>query len=178
VKLWRRAPLHERLAREAGLAPTGPVDTRPWWGEVGIHGVPRPREWDAVAVIEAESEGAASRFVALPGRAPLVEEGAAGVEPFAEAIDAALDRPYRAEAVRRPDGSWAVAARRIRVLELPGQGGDEIDLTLGADGRRLSVDGGLVFGSIPALEQLVAPEGHVHATRLDGILWEVQATRL
>jgi hypothetical protein len=80
--------------------------------------------------------------------------------------------------VRRTAEAWAVAARRIRVVDLPDQDGEEVDLTTGPDGRRLLVDGETRFGASPALEQLVDGDGHVRAARLDGTLWEVAVSRL
>ena len=53
VGFFRRESLHERLAREGGLDERPPHDTTPRWGAAGIHGVPRPRQWDAVATAEA-----------------------------------------------------------------------------------------------------------------------------
>jgi hypothetical protein len=175
---WRREPLHERLAREGGLDRAPRVDTGPSWGEVGIHGVSRPREWDAVATVDAELEGNEARFVALPDGTLLVESGPDDLAPLAEAVERSLAPPYRAEAVRRSTETWAVAARTIRVVDLPDQDGEELDLTIGPDGRKLLVDGQPRFGSVPALEALVAGGGHVRGSRLDGTLWEVQATRL
>lgn len=177
MPFWRREPLHERLAREGGLGPR-PVDTGPHWGEVGIHGVSRPREWDAVVTVEADLEGREARFVALPDGTLLVESGPDDVSALAEAIERSLTPPYRAEAVRRTASAWAVAARRIKVVDLPDQDGEEVELTTGPDGRRVLVDGEPQFGSAPALERLVEGGGHVLATRLDGDLWDVQATRL
>lgn len=179
MRFSRREPLHRRLARAGGLdARPQPVDTRPWWGEVGIHGVSRPREWDAVVTAAAELDGVEARFVALPDGRLLVESGPSELRPLADAVEQALAPPYRAEAVSRGGDGWAVAARRIHLLALPGQAGDELDLTVGPDERHLVVDGESVIASVPALEALVAPHGHVHAHRLDGALWEVQATRL
>jgi hypothetical protein len=178
VRFRRREPLHERLAREGGLAMRDPADTRPNWGEVGIHGVARPREWDAVVTVEADVEGDEVRFVALPDGVLLVESGSDAVAPLAEAVERSVEPPYRAEAVRRSAAAWAVAARRIRVLELAGQDGDELELTFGPEGRSVVVDGRPRFGSLPALEPLVEGGGHVRARRLDGPLWEIEATRL
>ena len=42
--IFRREPLHKKLAREARLEQEpeqGPVDPGPHWGVTGIHGVPR-----------------------------------------------------------------------------------------------------------------------------------------
>lgn len=178
MALWRREPLHRRLARQGGLeAP--PVDTTPRWGEVGIHGVARPREWDAVARVDADLPGKEARFVALPGGELVIEDGPDDVAPLADAVERSLQPPYRAEAVRRGDGSWAVAARRIRVAELPGAEGETIRLERSEEeGRRLEVDGAPAFGTVPALEALLDGDGVVTARRLDGPLWEVDVHRL
>lgn len=174
VRLFRREPLHRRLAREGGLEPR-PVDTRPGWGEVGIHGVARPREWDVVVLVSAELDGLRSSFVALPGGTVVVEDGPDGVEPLAEAVERTLDPPYRAEAVSRPeDGTWSVGAKRIRVVELADLDGDELTLTVGPDGRALVVDGEQRFGSAPALEAFLAgAKGVVRARRIDGPSFEL-----
>ena len=47
----------------------------------------------------------------------IVEYGPRGIETLVNVIS--LDPPYRAEAVRREDGLWAVASRRIEVIRLP-----------------------------------------------------------
>jgi hypothetical protein len=172
VRLFRRRePAHVQLAREAGLdAPPGPVDTRPWWGEVGIHGVARPREWDAVATVEADLPGERAEFVALDDATLVIEEGPDDVAPLAEAVERSLAPPYRAEAVRRADGTWAVAARRIRIVELPDAEGDELELTIDPDG--------MAIGRAPALEPLLDGPGVATARRIDGDLWEVKVDRL
>src|SRR5207249_4418794 len=76
-------------------------------------------------------EGDAVRFVALPDGTILVEEGPEGsLEPLAAAVEQALRAPYRAQGVRQSESLWAVQARRIEVLELPGAPeGDALDLT-------------------------------------------------
>jgi hypothetical protein len=171
--LFRRDPVHRRLAREGGLEQR-PVDTRPSWGEVGIHGVPRPREWDTVVLVPAELQGERASFVALAGGTVVVEEGPDGVVPLAEAVERTLDPPYRAEAVRRPDGIWSVGANRIRVVDLPTTDGDELTLTVGQQGRELVVDGEHRFGSAPELEAFLAgAAGVVEARRIDGSRFEL-----
>jgi hypothetical protein len=184
VGLFRREPLHERLAREGGLTAPAPLDPRPAWQETGIHGVHRPREWDVTVTTDAPGvEGDAVRFVVLPDGTLLVEEGPDGsLEPLAAAVEQALHAPYRARAARQGESLWAVQARRIEVLELPGAPeGDAIDLTHTADGTTVAVDDARIFGSLPALEQRGAREGReytVHAERLDGDLWEIRASSL
>jgi hypothetical protein len=178
----RREPLHARLAREGGLAPPPPHDPGPHWGEVGIHGLHRPREWDAVATVRTELPGDVLRFVALPDGTLLVEAGDENVDPgvLADAVEATVPAPYRAEAVRRDSDIWAVAARRIDVVELTDEpGGDVVQLVWNGFERTILVDG---VPSLARLRELEAParsEAYViDAERLDGTLWEVRRTPL
>src|SRR5213593_4591415 len=134
----RRESLHEKLAREGGLVEPPPHDTKPRWGETGIHGVARPREWDAVATVEApELAGDSLEFVCLPDGTLLLDEevDADAAGPLADALEQAVRPPYRAQAVRRAGPTWAVAARSIEVVELPERlDGGEIVVASGADG--------------------------------------------
>ena len=184
--IFRREPLHKKLAREAELdqaEPGSPVDVGPHWGVTGIHGVPRPRRWDAVASAEAPGlSGGEVHFVALPGGDLVLDEDepAHTLGPLADAVEQTIEPPYRAEAVRQGDEVWAVAAQRIEVAQLEADG-DEIELVVNQEGRSLSVDGAREFGSIPELERLGAQESDsfvVRAKRLDGDLWEVTASAL
>ena len=69
----RKESLHERLAREGGLVEREPPAP---WREVGVHGMQRPREWDATHTVEAPGiEGDAATFVVLPDGSVLVEDG-------------------------------------------------------------------------------------------------------
>jgi hypothetical protein len=167
--IFRREPLHKKLAREAELdqeETASPVDVGPHWGATGIHGVPRPRRWDAVASADAPGlSGDELHFVALP---------------LADAIEQTIEPPYRAEAVRQGDDVWAVAAHRVEVAEFEADG-DEIELVVNQDGRSLTVDGARTFGSVPELEDLGSRDGDayvVRAKRLDGDLWEVISSAL
>jgi len=185
VGLFKHESLHERLARQGGLeAPgPGPEDTRPRWGEVGIHGVARPREWDVVVVAEApEVEGDHVDFVGLPDGSLLVEDeqGDAALDPLAAAIEERLTPPYRANGARQTEALWAVSARRIEVARFDAQG-ERLELTQTPDGKTLRVDGMPAFGTIPALEHLGEAAGSsfvVHAERLDADLWEVRVAAL
>lgn len=182
----RRVPLHERLAREAGLPlewesrfePLRP----PGISETGITGNQRFREWDATAVVEApDLTGDEVEFVALPDGSLLVDDDAP-LEPLADAIDATLKPPYRARAVRRTDQTWAVGARQIEVIELsPDVEGETIELSSVGGERTLAVDGFRAFGRIPQLEAAAeerGPDYALRASRLDGSLWEVDVTPL
>ena len=180
----RREPLHARLAREGGLSPP-PVDPGPHWGEVGIHGVPRAREWDAVASADAPAlAGQELRFVVLADGTLLVEEGLDDDDPnpLADALDGVLDPPFRVEARRRDGTTWVAGARRIEVVELeePLEAG-EISLTVHDGQRELVVDGHAGFGSVRALERWASARYESYsltATRLDGMLWEVRLAAL
>ena len=177
MTLFRRGePLHVRLAREGGVSLGDESPPRAPWDAAGIHGLQRPREWDAVVTAEAPGlEGDRARFVALSRDVLLVEEGPDDVEPLAVAVEGRLAPPYRAEAVRRDRDLWAVAARAIEVVELPGVTGDEIELAAHGSERTLIVDGQPAFGTIPALER---PEQVVRARRLDGETWEIVVDKL
>jgi len=119
VSWFRSRPVHEQLARaleeEKPKAP---------WQEVGIHGLQRPREWDEVRTVQADVRGDKADFVVLDD-AIVIEEGPDDVAPLADAIR--LNPPFRAEAVRRDDGTWGVAARRIDVERYDDVEGDEFE---------------------------------------------------
>jgi hypothetical protein len=174
--LFRRKPLHERLAEEGGLVERS---TRPLFTgvipETGIHGVPRQREYDAVISTDApDVEGHTATFVGLEDGTLLVEEGEGDLTPLADAIEQQIQRPYRAVAARRGEALWAVAARALRVVELPDPGGDEVELVVHGGDRTLVVDGARMFGTLPELEQLAEGDAVIRAARLDGTLWEVR----
>jgi hypothetical protein len=186
--IFRREPIHKKLAREARLdlergREPEPIDPGPHWGATGIHGVPRPRRWDAVGSAEAPGlTGDEVHFVALPNGDLVVDEDipADTLAPLAEAVEQAVEPPYRAEAVRRGEDMWAIAARRIRIAELDADG-DELELTVHDGERTLKVDGARTFGSVPELELLGSSEGDayvVRAVRLESRLWEVEVTAL
>ncbi len=183
--IFRREPIHKKLARQARLEQLEPalVDPGPHWGVTGIHGVPRPRRWDAVASAEAPGlAGDELHFVALPNGDLVVDEDEPEntLAPLAEAIEHTVGAPYRAEAVRQSDEIWTVAARRVRVAELEADG-DELELVEAEGARTLAVDGAREFGSVPELERIGREEGEhyvVRARRIDGSLWEVEADPL
>jgi hypothetical protein len=180
VGLFRRKPLHQRLAEEGGLVERSTVPlftgTIP---EAGIHGIPRERQYDAVATSEApDVEGDAAQFVGLEDGSILIEEGDGDLTALADAIEQEIARPYRATAVRRGETTWAVAGHRLRVVQLPEPGGDEVELVLNGDEKTLVVDGNRSFGTMPELEQLADGDAVIRAARLDGTLWEVRVDPL
>jgi hypothetical protein len=192
----RRQPLHRRLAEAAhvSLEPGPPPSPAlaaqpPGWdgqaaGEAGIHGVPRARRWDTVATAQAAGLlGDIVHFVALPDGSLVVEEDQPdeALAPLADAVEAGVSPPYRAEAVRRDGETWAVAASRVELVELRGLRGDEAELVVTREGRVLRVDGATTLGRAPALEragEALGREYVVRASRVDGDLWEVEATPL
>jgi len=185
--IFRREPIHKKLARQArldmGSAEPEPVDPGPHWGVTGIHGVPRPRRWDGVGSAEApELTGDEVHFVALPNGDLVVDEDEPPdtLAPLAATIEETISPPYRAEAVRRDGDIWAVAARRVEVAELEAPG-DELELVVNEGERALTVDGARTFGSIPDLERLGSREGSSYvarARRLEDRLWEVEINPL
>lgn len=189
MSFFRREPLHVRLAREAGLQTDErpPHDPTPRWGEVGIHGVARPREWDTVVNAVAPQLGVGElEFVVLPDGTLVVDDSLdlepGALDPLAAAVESQLEPPYRAQAVWRGGSRWGVAARRIEVVDLPaGTPGDEIVLSVSGDERSLTVDGEPSWHRIPALEALGAARGDsvvVRAERLSDVAWEVEVAVL
>jgi hypothetical protein len=196
VRFRRRETLHQRLLREGGLAEE-PVEWDPKHpglplaGDLaardrdGITGLHRAREWDATAAVEAPGlRGDEVALVVLPDGSVLVDEevGDAPLAPLADALEEQLTPPYRARGVRRSGDVWAVAAKRIEVVELrPDVEGDELDLVSRGGERSLTVDGARAFGRVPQLEALAsarAADYAVHASRLDGSLWEILVAAL
>jgi len=177
---FRRKPLHQRLAEEGGLVERSTVPL--FTGvipETGIHGIPRERQYDAVATTEApDAAGDSARFVGLEDGSLLIEEGDGDLTALADAIEHEIARPYRATAVRRGETTWAIAAHRLRVVELPEPGGDEIELVLNGEEKTLVVDGNRSFGTMPELEQLADGNAVIRAARLEGALWEVRVDPL
>ena len=153
-------------------------------GEAGIHGVPRARRWDAVATAHAPGlRGDRIHLVSLADGTLIVEEEEpdGALTPLADAVDRTLAPPYKAEAVRRGGDTWAIAASRIDLVEVPGLSGDEVELATTRDGRVLKVDGQTTLGRAPALERVGEAQGTeyvVRARRVDGDLWEVEASPL
>ena len=183
---WRREkPLHEQLAERGGM--TVPVegsrDVAPW-NQSGVHGVPRPRRWDAVVTAEADLPGEEVNFVTLEAGTLIVEEDVpdGALTPLAEAVETQVNAPYRAHATRRGERLWAVGASKIQVAQIDDEiGGDTVELAVQADGdRTVLVDGAETFGALPTFEALAGglPSYVIRADRIDGDLWEVKVIPL
>ena len=189
----REEPLHERLARvgmeaEPGAAdfpPAGPLIPEPAhrlpdWMEIELLLKQRAVDWDVLVTAEAPAvHGDEVEFVALADGSLIVdvEKGEASLDPLADAVEEELDRPYEATGIRREQGVWVVAARRIDVVGLPGVEGDELELSVYGGERSASVE-----GDLSPLDELAArrelTDYAVQAERLDGDLWEVKLSPL
>ena len=191
---WRREePLHERLAREGGLEfprstqdLAGPLDPdHPLQQIAGIHGVPRPREWDAVASAEAPGvPGDELEFVVLDDGTLIVDEDVPDgvLSPLADALEGSIEPPYHAYARRRGQDVWAAAAFVVEVVEVPEElPGDTVSISV-QDGQRTALVGDQHYRDrIQSLEQFAEADFEafvLEATRLDGSLWEVTVNAL
>lgn len=153
-------------------------------GPAGVHGVARSRRWDTVAMAEAPAlTGDSVAFVALPDGTLVVDEDEPddSLAPLADAIEASIRPPYRAEGVRQSRARWSVGAVRITVVEAPGVEGEEAELITNAESSTLTIDGRPVYGSVPAFERAGEVHGStyvVRAERIDGELWQIEALPL
>jgi hypothetical protein len=157
-----------------------PHDPGPHWGEVGIHGLHRQREWDTVATVEQTAAGSEAWFVVLADGSLLVEDGDAEPDLFRAVLS--LAPPFRAHAVRRDGSTWAVAARRIETIELEGPPpGDEVEIAWDGAERTVRIDGEPTLRSVPALERVAAARHATYvvtAARLAGAIWEIAVSPL
>ena len=163
-----------------------PIDPGSHWLEAGITGLPRQREWDAVATSETPgTPGDEAEFVALEDGRLLVAAAPEGFDPtpLAAALEGAVERPYRALAVRHPE-LWTVGASVIETARLdPDPRGDDFELTWDGATLSLVVDGMPAEpSSATALERLAASRLSdayaAQASRLDGDLFEISVLAL
>jgi hypothetical protein len=151
-------------------------------GPDGIAG--RARRWDIVTTAEAPGlTGDSVKFIAIPDGTLVTDEDEPddSLAPLADAVEATVRPPYRAEAVRQNASRWSVAAVRITVVEATGLEGDEAELVTTAESSTLTIDGRPVYGSVPSFERVGEAHGStyvVRAERIDGDLWQVEAMPL
>jgi hypothetical protein len=190
----REKPIHEQLADEAGLDIDGLDDelaagaaretlkTRiPMPSDLlAIHGIPREREWDAVASAQApDLPGEELEYVALADGTLVVDEDVpdGALSPLADALEGQISPPYHGYAFWQQDDVWAVAAKRVHVVEVPEDvPGDEVELAVNGGARSTAVDGEESNAEIPSLEAFGAQQFGsfvLRASRLDETLWEV-----
>jgi hypothetical protein len=152
-------------------------------GEPGIHGLARARRWDVVTAVRGVDVGSgpdALAFAVLPD-GTVVGDAGAPVAQLRAAVEESLRPPYRAEAVHRDAGTWAVAARRIVVVREPRLAGARAEVVRRDGERGLRVDGVETGRRALALEELgerVGEEYVVQATYLADGFWEAEASPL
>lgn len=152
-------------------------------GEPGIHGLARPRRWDVVAAARVHAAAADEVcFVVLPDGTVLgARTQPELVRALRVAVEEAVAPPYRAEAVRRSEDTWAVAARQIVVVDEPRLEGEHAELVRRAGERTLTIDGVETGKRALALEELgerLGREYVVQATHLGNGRWEAEASPL
>ena len=193
----RQETLNEKLLREAGLDPAQALGDRPQPGPIDPPkslysrlGIPdgsgvRPREWDCAVTVSAPGvAGDEIEFTTIPNGDVIVSEetGEADLSPLADAVERHLEPPYRVVAQRQGGDTWAVAARRIAVAEIPFPEGEKLALSRNGDAEEFRVDSERSDQAVPPeLEGVGGAVGdsfYVEAERIDGDLWEVGATAL
>jgi hypothetical protein len=190
----RERPIHEQLAAEAGLDIDG-LDDELAAGATGdsfqtrvpmpsdllaAHGIPREREWDAVASAQApDLPGEELDYVALADGTLVVDEDVpdGALSPLADALEGQIAPPYHGWAFWQQDDVWSVAAKRVQVVEVPEDvPGDEVQMAVNDGSRSVVVDGAESRAEIPSLESFASQQFGsfvIHASRLDETLWEV-----
>jgi hypothetical protein len=144
---------------------------------VGITGLQRPSEWDAVVLADAPALAADEVELTVLADGTLLGDPAA--EPLARAVP--LDPPFRAQAVRKDGALFSVGAYTIELAELPAHVvGDEIELAMRDGERTVTVDGMRSFAAVPELEALGEryTDYVVRARRLAGSAWQVDVEAL
>ena len=143
-----------------------------------------PSEPHVVVTTEApELTGASYTFTTLPDGSLIVDDSCnEDLSRLADAVEEHVKPPYRAAASRHDDGLWVVFARPIEVVQLAADG-DELELTSVAGERSYTVDGrsvdeGLAPAELAAFGEARSDDYAVHAARLDGDLWEIEADAL
>jgi hypothetical protein len=197
----RERPIHAQLAAEAGLdidglddelaagaaeraADSSLVEMLPGPSALSqllsLHGVPRDREWDAVAsAVAPDLPGEELDFVALEDGTLVVDQDAPddSLAPLADALAGQIRPPYHAHAFWQQEDVWAVAAKRVAVIEVPEDvPGDEVELAVNNGTRTVVIDGEPSTAEIPSLETFAGQQFGsfvLHASRLDDTLWEV-----
>jgi hypothetical protein len=144
----------------------------------GIMGVGPGRTWDAVVAAHAPAlTGESVTFVALPDGTLVVNEDVpdGSLTPVADELEEMVKPPYRAAAARNDGDMWTAVAESVRIVELPGVGAEELELTYVGGERTLTVGDEQADLGLPALDALADGQGDVaiHAERVDGDTFSV-----
>jgi hypothetical protein len=199
----KQETLNEQLLREAGLdadqmlgdappppplPPAQPVEPpRSGLARAGVPDGSRvaPKEWDAAVTVHAVGlEGDRIEFTTVPNGDLVVGEqtGDADCSPLADAVERQVSPPYRAVAQRQDGETWAVAAKRIEVANIPFSEGDKIGFSRNGDDEEFRVDGEPSDEAVPPelaqRGEAIGGNFYVEAERIDSNLWEVRATAL
>ncbi len=196
LRLFRRREetLNEKLLREAGYEADGTklpdaapprVAAEPLLPAVAASPVqPRLGEWDAVTIAVAPGlREPGYDFVTVPDGSLIVGETCdEDLAALADAIEARLQPPYRARAIRQNDRQWLVSGRRIQVVQLAIEG-EELELSSLGGQRIFSVDGSPVPAASAPAELAAAgarlgADFTVRASRIVDDLWEIEADPL
>jgi len=190
----REKPIHEQLAEHAGLDIDGVGDELaagaareslqtnvPMPSDLlAVHGIPREREWDAVGSAQApDLPGEHVEYVALADGTLVVDEDVpeGSLSSLADALEGQISPPYHGYAFWQQDDVWAVAAKRVQIVEVPEDvPGDEIELTVNNGTLSTVLDGEESRVEIPSLETFASQQFGsfvLRASRLDDLLWEV-----
>jgi hypothetical protein len=141
-------------------------------------GVGPGRTWDAVVAAHAPAlTGDSVTFVALSDGTLVVNEDVSdgSLTPVADEIEEMVAPPYRAAAARSEGDMWTAVAESVRIVDLPGIGVDELELTVVGGERTLTLGDVQSDRALPALDALAGDEDDVaiHAERVDGDVFAV-----
>ena len=176
--ILRRVAVALAIEPGAALVPLPDTENRPTVRIAGLVDIPGPGEWPAIAAADVpELTGDEVHFIALVDRSLVVDESVPddSLAPLAEEIEAVLEPPYRAFAVRKHATLWAVAAQPVHVVELDADA-DVIEIAVVAGERNGTVDGEPDTTSFPELERLGEERGTEYALcaeRIDARTWVV-----
>jgi len=144
----------------------------------GVMGVGPGRTWDSAVAAHAPGlTGDSVTFVALEDGTLVVTEDVpdGALTPVANQLAEMVKPPYRAAAARTEGDTWTAVAESVRIVELPGVGADEIELTVVGGERTLTLGDEQADRVLPPLDALADGQGDValHAERVDGDLFAV-----
>jgi hypothetical protein len=142
----------------------------------GVMGVGPGRTWDSAVAAHAPGlTGDSVTFVALEDGTLVVTEDVpdGSLAPVANQLEEMVTPPYRAAAARNEGDVWTAVAETVQIVELPGIGADEVELTVVGGERTLTIDDEQVDRALPALDAFADGQGDVaiHAERVDGDLF-------
>jgi hypothetical protein len=161
----------------------------PRWLPVGVSGVPRGREWDAVVALELpELAGEplaelrltllADGTLLLDPALPRAAEGAR--ERIAAALQAELGVPCAGVALRRAVDEWALAVRASRadLVDLPALDGvEQLVLAVAPEGGRTLLVDGEEAEPAGALAAAAAELERLGRARFDAFVAQAERTR-